>query len=182
MGRVLLTAVLLVAAPSASAWQAGNSPSLGEIAERTKKEREARRAGKPAVKVITEADLKAHSWGTTESEAAPAGATTATTPAAAPGAPDARKEKTDDEIRAEKRQQIEKQIAEQVEIAGIVRKAMDDAQRELNDPSTAYVFGSRGAALQKLLDDGQVELKKSAQAIADLEEQARRQGIAVSRP
>lgn len=180
MRGFLFTAALLLAASGASAWQSSSgSPSLGEIAERTKKEREAKRAGKPAPKVITEADLKSHTFTTADATDDVAGAAADAKPA---GATDAKPAKTDDEVRADKRQEIEKKIADQRETQAIVRKAMADAQLQLNDPSTAYVFGPRGAALQKILEDGQVELKKTEQAIADLEDEARRQGIAVSRP
>jgi hypothetical protein len=174
MRRLLLTAALLLAASGASAWQSSNSPSLGELAERTKKEREAKRAGKPAPRVITDADLRSHSF-------APSDTPSEDAAAAATSAP-AKPEKTDDELRAEKRQEIEKKIADQRETQAIVHKAMAAAQLELNDPTTVTMYGTRGAALQKILDDGLVELKKTEQAIADLEEEARRQGIAVSRP
>jgi hypothetical protein len=176
MRRFILTAALLLVASGASAWQSSSGPSLGEIAERTKKEREAKRAGKPAPRVITDADLKSHSFVPSDSAA------DATPATPAPGAAGSKAEKTDDQVRAEKRQEIEKKIADQRETQAIVHKAMADAQRELNDPTTATTFGTRGAAMQKILDDGLVELKKTEQAIADLEEEARRQGIAVSRP
>ena len=179
MRRLVLTAALLLAASGASAWQSSNTPSLGELAERTKKEREAKRAGKPAPRVITDADLKSHTLAPSDTTVADADAASATVTS---GAADAKTEKTDDQRRAEKRQEIEKKIADQRETQAIVHKAMEAAQLELNDPTTATMFGTRGAALQKILDDGLVELKKTEQAIADLEEEARRQGIAVSRP
>jgi hypothetical protein len=179
MRGFVITTLLVLAASGASAWQSSSSsPTLGELAERAKKEREARRAGKPAPKVITDADLKSQSSGSLPVETADVAE------AAAPAAPQAaaagaEREKTDDELRAEKRQEIEKKIAEQRKTADVVRKAMDDAQSELNDPTTATMLGTRGEALRKVLDEGQVELKKSEQAIADLREEARRQGIAV---
>jgi hypothetical protein len=180
MRGLLITAVLVLAASSASAFQASSgSPSLGELAERAKKEREARRAGKPAPRLITDADLQNHS-----SDGLSADPTSQASPAPGAAAPAAagKTPKSDDELRAEKRQDIEKKIAEQQKTTEVIRKAMDDAQRELNDPTTLTMFGPRNTALQKILDDGQVELKKSEQAIADLQEEARRQGISVSRP
>lgn len=179
MRRLVLTTAFLLVASGASAWQSTNGPSLGEIAERTKKEREAKRGSKPAPKMITEADLKSR-----PSASGDVASETTTDAAAAPAATPAgaKAPKTEEQLRAEKRQDIEKKIADQRETVTIVRKAMDDAQRELGDPTTATTFGSRGAALQKILDDGQGELKKAEQAIADLEEEARRQGIAITRP
>lgn len=176
MRRLILTTVLMLGAQGAWAWQSAGTPSLGEIAEQTKKEREARRGGKPAPKLVTESDLK-------PAPASAGGAETAAAkPAAAAGASDQKLPKTDDELRAEKKTEYEKKLAEQVQSIGVIRKAMEDAQRELNDPTTASLLGTRGAALRKLLDDGQVELQKAEAAIAGIEEDARRQGISVSRP
>ena len=69
-----------------------------------------------------------------------------------------------------------------VKIIEVVRKAMDDAQLELNDVNTVTKYGSRKDALQKILEDGQAELKKADQALAQIEEEARREGISVARP
>ena len=180
MRRLLLTTVLVLGAQGAWAWQSAGTPSLGEIAERTKKEREAARGGKPAPKIVTEADLKS---APANPDASAGGAETAPAkPPAAAGAAGQKPPKTDDELRADKKKEYEKKIAEQDQTIAVIRKAMEDAQLELNDPTTASLLGTRGAALRKLLDDGQVELKKAEATIAGIEEDARRQGISVSRP
>jgi len=182
MRKLVLTTVLMLGAQSAWAWQAAGTPSLGEIAERTKKDREVRRGNKPAKRVVTEADLKPAPAPVVTSDSSAVGADSAAAEAPAGGAGEAKAPKTDEELRAEKKTEFEKKIAEQVQTMGVIRKAMEDAQNELNDPTTATQLGTRGAALRKLLDDGQVELKKAEAAIAVVEEDARRQGISVSRP
>ena len=143
---MVLTTVLMLGAQGAWAWQSADTPSLGEIAERAKKEREARRGGKPAPKVLTEGDLKS---APVDLDAPAGGAETAAAkrPAAA-GAAGQKPPKTDDELRAEKKKEYEKKIAEQDQTIGVIRKAMEDAQSELNDPTTASLLGTRGAALR----------------------------------
>jgi hypothetical protein len=174
--RVLLSAVLMgfVLAPPTPAQEAAES-----LPEAAAKEKERRRAS-AKTKTYTEADLgKAGSTRPAPVSAVEPSTPEATpTPAPGPGA----REKTDDEIRAEKKAEFEKRIAAEVKVTEAVRKAMDEAQLELNDPTTLTQFGSRKEALQRILDDGQAELKKSEAAIAAIEEEARRQGISVSRP
>lgn len=178
MRKPLLTAGLVLAGVSVWAWQDSSTGSMAAAAEKARREREARKGQK--VRSYTAADLKGSgsSAGAASSEDAGAGTTSAASPA--PGAK--KVEKTDDEIRADKKKAFEKRIAEQVQLMDVIKKAMDEAQTELNDASTSTLFGSRRAALQKRLDDGDVELAKARQAIADVEEEARRQGISVSRP
>jgi hypothetical protein len=83
--------------------------------------------------------------------------------------------------RARQRQDLQRQLDEQVKIAGVVRKAMADAQNELND-LTQITFGSgRRTALIQLVEDGQRELARAEQAISGLEDQARRNGFVLTR-
>ena len=166
MRRALAVAVVLCAAAPLAA------QSLGEAAEKQKKER------KGQAKVYTEDDLRRAGMRTaTPPEMAPAGEAAKAEPAAAKPKGD---EKTDDQLRAEKRAEFEKKIQEQLATIAQVRKAMDDAQRELSDLSN-YTMGPRRAALMKVLDDGNAEIAKANAAIADIEEQARRAGVSVSR-
>lgn len=146
--------------------------SLASVASKEKE----RRKATPRAKTYTEVDL-AKASNPDENITAPEAAASP-----APGAASGKRDKTEDELRAEKKAQFEKRIAEQVATLGIVRKAMDDAQLELNDMTTMTQFGSRKEALQKLLDDGRAELKKGEEAIAAIEEEARRAGVQVSRP
>jgi hypothetical protein len=168
MRRALAVAVLLWAAAPLAA------QSLPEAADKQKKER------KGQAKVYTDDDLrKAGARTATPPEiGAPADAAKAE-PAAAATKPKA-DEKTDDQLRAEKKADLEKKFQEQQAIIVQVRKAMDDAQRELSDLSN-YTMGPRRAALAKVVDDGNAAIAKANAAIADVEEQARRAGVSVSR-
>lgn len=146
------------------------------LTEAAAKEKDRRKAT-PNARAFTESDLaKARKPG--DDLAAPE---TAASPSPSPS-PGGKREKTEEELRAEKRAGYEKRIAEKVAVLEVVRKAMADAQLELNDMTTLTQFGSRKDALQKILDDGAVELKKGDEAIAAIEEEARREGIQISRP
>jgi hypothetical protein len=165
--------VALVAALVAS--QAGAQAAGDSLTEAAQRERERRKAVAKA-KVYTETSLPKPA-ASTEFERVDQEA-----PSSAASPEPAKPGKTIDEERAEKKAGYEKRIAEQVKATEVVRKAMDDAQLELNDVTTITQYGSRKDALLKILDDGQVELKKADQAIADIEEEARREGISVARP
>jgi hypothetical protein len=83
--------------------------------------------------------------------------------------------------RTQRRSDLQRQLDEQVKIMDVVRKAMADAQSELND-LTQLTFGpGRRAQLIKLVEDGQRELARLEQVIAQLDEQARRDGFVLSR-
>jgi uncharacterized coiled-coil protein SlyX len=60
------------------------------------------------------------------------------------------------------------------------KKAMESAQLELNDLGGA-TFGNRRAGLQRILDEGSQHVAEAQQSIAELQEQARRAGVALSR-
>lgn len=165
-----LASLGLVLALSAPALAQDAPESLAGAAAKEKD----RRKAAPKAKTYNETDLaKAKS---------PADDFAAPEPVASPRPASGKREKTDDQIRAEKKAGFEKRIAEQVATLEIVRKAMNDTQLELNDMTTLTQFGSRKEALQKILADGQVELKKGEEAIAAIEEEARREGVSVSRP
>lgn len=83
--------------------------------------------------------------------------------------------------RVQRRRELQRQVDEQVKIMSVVGKAVADAQSELND-LTQLTFGSgRRAQLIQLVEDGRRELARVEQAIAQLEEQARRDGFVLSR-
>ncbi|MCM2254052.1 MAG: hypothetical protein NDJ94_00135 [Vicinamibacteria bacterium] len=166
---------LIFGAGTAAAFQ---EPSLAEIAKQEKKRRKAAaKAAEQPTRTITEAELKA-APGTTANPVVDAPAEPGTaTPGASPGASP---EKTDDQLRDEKRVEIQKKIDEQKERMAKVRKMMDDAQLELNDLSN-QTMGGRRTALLKLVDDGTAELAACEARISELEEQARRAGVPVSR-
>jgi len=171
--RILLSAVLagLVLAPPAL-----TQDSSGSLPEAAAREKERRKASSNA-RIYKDADLAQFGAEPGRSPDTPA---PADSPTSAPAA--GQREKSDEEIRAEKKRELDGRIAAEVKVMDAVRQAMNQAQLELNDTTTLTKFGSRKEALQKILDDGQAELKKSEAVIAAIEEEARRQGISVSRP
>ena len=173
-----LLALGLLAAPAWGQSTGSTEGSLAAQAEKVKKERAARRAAGVRAKSFTNDDLKGAGAGT------PAQATPeASSPNAketSPGQAGAKPEKTADELRAEQRAAIQKKIDEQKKRIEIIQRVLGDAQRELGDLSN-YTYGSRRQALQKAVDDSNAEMAKSLQAIADLEEEARRLGVPASR-
>jgi len=177
MRRILSAlAFVLVALPAWSQSTGNTEPSLAERAEQAKKERAARRAsGAAPAKSFGDADLKGGS-------APPAASTPdASTAGAAKGDVKGDKvEKTDEQNKADRRDVIQKQIAEEQKRIALIEKTMADTQRELGD-ITNYTYGSRRASLQKFLDDGAVELTKARQTVSNLEEEARRLGASASR-
>ncbi len=162
-----VSALSLLALPLAA------QETMAQAAERQKKAR------KGQTKVITEDELrnlrtKAYVAPSVDGAAPPAAGQPA------PGAAPAAKEKTDDEQRAEKKAEIDKKVKQWTDFIAETKKAMDRAQLELNDLSSA-TFGDRRAGLQRILDEGNQHIAEAQKQIAELEEQARRGGIAVSR-
>ena len=163
--------VFLLGAPVAASAQ-----SLVELAEKEKKRRE---SIKSSGKVITEDDLgsrgRAAPTASTEAQATPSPGAQGTQAKAGE-----EPEKTPSELREEKRAEIQGKIDEQVGLIGAVQAQMDKAQLELND-LTDMTFGGRRANLMQLIEDGKAKIAGFEQAISDLEEEARRAGVRVSR-
>jgi len=88
-------------------------------------------------------------------------------------------EKTDAELREEKRAEIQGKIDEQKKLIDEQQKKVDQAQTELNDLSDG-TFGPRRGGLMKTVEDGKAEIAKAQQAIEGLKDQARRAGVRVS--
>lgn len=161
--RLWMLGCLLAALPAAA-----QETSLAQAAEKQKK---ARRGD---TKVFTEADLRSASGSRL---AVPAGtAVAAEAPAASASAP-GKQEKSDEEKRAERKVEVEKKIQEARARIEELNKAISQAQLELNDVSN-YTYGPRRAGIQKFIADSQKEIAAQNQAIADLQDQARREGIA----
>jgi hypothetical protein len=164
MGTALLAAAFLAFPLAASA------QSLGEAAERAKKER---KGGKG--KVITESELRRAGTGeapvsaaeteASDSKESPKEATTAATPAKA--------EKTEEELRAE----AETKWRERMQKAeGEIARLSDEAnqlQTGLNDLSQ-NVYGATRTGLMNRLDEVQKQLVSAKQSLTDLEDEGRR--------
>lgn len=177
MRRIVVAAgsLLFLAVPVA-AFQEGASQT--QQAEKVKPEERQKKPARPD-KVFTNEDLlRRRADAVVTAEEAPA--ETEGEAKAEGGAP----EKTEDQIRAEKAAEIQKEIDRKAERAAGIRKGMETAQLELNDLSS-YTYsagGGRRLALMRFLEDAKAELAKIDQAISELEEKARRQGLSVSRP
>lgn len=171
-----MKAIVAVSALSLLALPAAAQETMAQAAERQKKAR------KGQTKVITDEELKGvrtkgYVAASAEGAAPQAAASPAATGAASPDAPAT---KSDDEQRAEKKAEIEKKIKQWTDFIAETKKSMDEAQLELNDLSS-NTFGSRRAGLQKIIDEGSQHLAEAQQAVADLQEEARRAGLTISR-
>jgi len=166
--RIWTLGCLLAALPAAA-----QETSLSQAAEKQKKARHG------DTKVFTEADLRSASGSRL---AVPAGSASAAEASAAPAAVAAtasgQKDKTDEEKRADRKAEIEKKIQEARARIEELNKAISQAQLEMNDVSN-YTYGPRRAGVQKFIEDSQKEIAAKNQAIADLQAQARQEGIAV---
>jgi hypothetical protein len=173
----------------------GFAQSLGELAAKEKQKRQ----GKPAPKVITEADLGRAGRGTlsvtgeTPAEGAEAGAVdtasavegTATEgpEAAAPGSPaapgaakpNAKPEKTEDELAAERRAAWQKKLDLARQKVSVHQGNVDNIQRDLNDV-TGGVFTERRTQVLKMLDDEKAKLAAAQAELQALDDEGRRNG------
>ena len=168
MGRVSMAAAMLAAAFLAVP-AAVQAQSLGEAAERAKKERKGK-----TTKVITEADLPSSggyvpvtSAEATEAadskETAKEGTAAATKPA----------EKTEDELRAEAEAKWRDQVKKaQADVTKFTQEA-DAIQYALNDHST-NPYGNNRVSLLNRLEEVKKDIATAKQAVVDLEETGRR--------
>lgn len=167
----LLGAAILLLPPGAAA------QSLGEAAERAKKERK----GKPA-KVITETDLRrAGTVGTVteapvvaaESETSEAPAKEGTAAPAKEGTAAPAKEKTEDDLRAESEAAWRQRIQKAREDVTRLNAEAAQLQTSLNDLSQ-NVYGATRNGMMNRLEEVKKQLSAAQQSISDLEEEGRR--------
>ena len=156
----LLGAAILLLPPGAAA------QSLGEAAERAKKERK----GKPA-KVITETDLRRAG---TVTEAPVASETSDTTEAPAKeGTAAPAKEKTEEELKAEAEAAWRQRIQKAREEVTRLNAEAAQLQTNLNDLSQ-NLYGATRASMLNRLEEVKKQLSAAQQSVSDLEEQGRR--------
>ncbi len=163
-----LSVVSLFAVPAVA------QESIAQAAERQKKARRGQ------TKVITDDDLRntrSKAYSPAAVDGAPAQPAAVPGPAAAAEAPAA---KSDDQLRAEKKAELQEKMKQWSDFIAETKKAVDQAQSELNNLSAA-TFGNRRAGLQKIVEEGNAHIAEAQQSIAELQEQARRSGIGVSR-
>lgn len=168
-----------LAVPAASFAQ--ENTSLAEQAEKTKKDREKKKDSQPSgpAKLYTNDDLRtAHGnvivlGGAASSAATPAAGASPSVPAS--------KEPTEEELRAQKRADLQAQLDAQLDLVKRLRESVNEIQTELNDLSN-YMYGGRRFYLRQTLEGRQKQIAEAEQAISDLDEQARRAGVSLSRP
>jgi len=179
MNAIALVLAAGLAVPAASLAQ--EKSSLAEQAEKTKKDREKKRkeAGTSgAAKVLTNDDLRSAQGNVIVLGGVPATSATGT-PAA--GAAAEAKEPTDEEVREQKRADLQADLDVQADFIKRLRESVDQMQAELNDLSN-YMYGGRRGALAQIVEERQKQIAEAERAIADLEEQARRAGVSLRRP
>jgi hypothetical protein len=178
---VPLSLVLAVALPSGLAAQ-----SLGEVAAKERERREKARAGKPAPKVITEEDLRSSSKprGTVSNPAASdspdasaspvpgAPPVPGASPAASPS-PAAAKEKTDEELLAQRQAQWRERMQRTQADVQALSQRVEQIQSKLNDVS-GNIYSSSRANLVSEMESTKTLLAQARQTLAELEEEGRR--------
>lgn len=162
------TAAALVAAAFLALPLAVSAQSLGEAAERAKKERKGTKT-----KVITDADLRsagsevpvsaAETTEATDSKETPKEATAAAAP---------KVEKTEEELRAEAEAKWRERVQKASDDVTRLRDEQSQVQRALNDVSQ-NLYGATRTGLLNRLEAVNKDLAAAQQSVTDLEEEGR---------
>lgn len=172
MSRVRTAAFVMVSLFLVPAFVAAQS-----LADAAAKEKEKKKNANSA-KVYTEDDLKrAGSSGVYSSPEGQPSPEAAKTDGKDPkAAKDGAKEKTDDEVKAEKQAAWHTKLDKaQTEVAAY-QKVIDDLQASLGQSQSYYNSPSRGKATSDL-DETKAKLAQAQQAVTDLQEEGRRNGF-----
>lgn len=140
-------------------------PSLAEQAERATKNNKKKKPS--AGKVLTNEDLKKAKGNVIFLQETPAPS----------GSPAEGNQDTSGGVSATRATQLQSQMDELGGRANRYRKAIADAQMEMPQASS-----DRRSALEMFIKDSEKELAKAEEAMTELEDKARREGIKVSRP
>lgn len=164
---LLAAALALLAIPS-------SAQSLAELAAR---EKERRSKAKNAGKVYTESDLGkgGASAPAIETPTTPDPKAEAAADASKPAGDAAKKEKTDDELKAERQKAWRDKLAQVNAESARLQSRADDLQRALNDLSQ-NLYGSTRASQASELEQVQQKLAASLKSAEDLQEEGRRNG------
>jgi hypothetical protein len=171
IGRASTAAAALFAAAVLALPQAVSAQSLGEAAEKAKRERK----GGTKTKVITDSDLRRGTYEppVTSSDAQPAAEATPPAEGTAAASTTAKPEKTEDEIRAEAQTNWRDRVKKaEAEVTRLNAEA-NQLQTSLNDLSQ-NLYGSNRTATMNRLDEVKKQLVTAQQAVADLQEEGRR--------
>jgi hypothetical protein len=170
IGRVSMGAALLAAAFLAFPL-AVSAQSLGEAAERAKKER---KGGKG--KVITESELRRAGTGeapVSSSESTEAADSKETPKEAAAGTTPAKAEKTDEELRAEAEAKWRERVQKAQDDVTRLSSEASQLQTALNDVSQ-NLYGAARTGMMTRLEEVQKQLAAAQQSVSDLQEEGRR--------
>jgi hypothetical protein len=167
--RILHAATLLAALTLFTGAHA-TAQSLGQAADKARRQRE----GKTQGKVFTEDDLRKAGGETLSSSP------TAETPAAtaADGKTPAKsgsKEKSPEELKAEASAAWRAKLERAQKEVGIYQQLVNAHQLDLSDTSSG-LYSPRRAAAQTRLEEAQRELATAQKTVADLQEEGRRNG------
>ena len=171
-GTKALALVAVLALPSF----AGAQSSMAELAAR---EREKRKAQKPAGKVITDEDLKRGTAGrgtvnTAPGETVPAAAASPAAGGAQPAvAAGTQKPKTEEELRAEQEQAWRERLKKAQGEVQRVTQALETVNRSLAD-MTGNLYGSQRTTLLAEADKLKIEQQVVQQQLAAVEDEGRR--------
>jgi hypothetical protein len=168
MGRVSVAAALLAAAFLAFP-MAASAQSLGEAAEKAKRER------KGKTKVITETELRRGTLEppVTSSETTEASDSKETPKEGTAAAAPAKAEKTEEELRAEAETKWRERVQKAEADVTRLRAEANQLQTALNDISQ-NLYGATRTGMLNRLESVNKDLAAAQQTVADLQEEGRR--------
>jgi len=169
-------ALAVACAVCATAAFAQSEDSLAELA---RKERERRQKTAAPAKVITERDLPRATAPAVPDDGPAADGSASAASTTTPG-PEAAATPSAEDERERQRTDIQRRIDDELAVIAAVEKAMADSERELGSLDN-FRFGTRRELLMKSMEDGRAQIARSQQVIDDLETEARRAGVRVTR-
>lgn len=146
--------------------------SAQNLAEAAAKEKERRKAVKGA-KTFNDDDLGRTGYGSTSTPDTGAPATEAATSGEGETAQGERREKSEEEIRAEASAAWRKKLERAQENVRILQEQMDRIQMDLNDSSGGF-YGARRTRMLDLLEETKTKLADAQKEVTDIEDEGRR--------
>jgi hypothetical protein len=151
----------------------GSAQSLGELAAREREKRKAKSGA--AAKTYSDGDLGSSSGLSSAEPAAESSDPSAASPQAKDGAAAPKKEKTEEELQAEREKAWRERLAKAGQDLARITARIDTLQRSLGDISQQLYGATRTAQLNEL-ENLKREQATTQQALTDLEEEGRRSG------
>lgn len=176
MKKTALSLSMLALGMAAAAQAQDESP----LAAAARQEQQRRAKLKGTARVVTERDVAGSPAATSETVGEATTAAEAPAGTSETAGPAAKREKTEDELRAERRAAVLKELEEQRARIVELRRQLEPIETELADVGS-YSLGARRASLVRVLEDGRNQVATAEARVAELEEQARRLGVNVAR-